>query len=60
MQGLEEAVYRNINACRQMTDITKSSFGPNGKCTVACIDSFTFFFRNEQVNCKQLEQTFFD
>lgn len=38
MQGLEEAVYRNINACRQMTDITKSSFGPNGKRV--CIKSF--------------------
>ena len=31
MQGLEEAVYRNISACREMTEITKSSFGPNGK-----------------------------
>jgi T-complex protein 1 subunit theta len=31
MQGLEEAVYRNISACREMTEITKTSFGPNGK-----------------------------
>lgn len=31
MQGLEEAVYRNISACREMTEITRSSFGPNGK-----------------------------
>ena len=34
MQGLEEAVYRNISACREMTEITKSSFGPNGKMMI--------------------------
>ncbi|KAF1743535.1 hypothetical protein MXB_1399, partial [Myxobolus squamalis] len=29
-QGLEEAVYRNIEACKRIADITRSSFGPNG------------------------------
>merc|ERR1712226_1364612 len=30
-KGLEEAVYRNIEACRQLTKILRSSFGPNGQ-----------------------------
>jgi T-complex protein 1 subunit theta len=28
--GLEEAILRNIEACREVSKITKSSFGPNG------------------------------
>ncbi|XP_020620101.1 T-complex protein 1 subunit theta-like [Orbicella faveolata] len=28
--GRDEAVYRNISACRQFTQITRSSLGPNG------------------------------
>ncbi|EDO38829.1 predicted protein [Nematostella vectensis] len=28
--GLEEAVYRNIEACRQLAKVTQSSLGPNG------------------------------
>ncbi|KAL5457355.1 hypothetical protein EMCRGX_G034604 [Ephydatia muelleri] len=28
--GLEEAVYRNINACKDLAKITRSSYGPNG------------------------------
>lgn len=28
--GLEEAIYRNIEACKAVTNITKTSFGPNG------------------------------
>jgi T-complex protein 1 subunit theta len=28
--GLEEAIYRNINACREISNMTKTSFGPNG------------------------------
>lgn len=28
--GLDEAVFRNITACRQFTQITRSSLGPNG------------------------------
>ena len=29
--GLDEAVFRNITACRQLTQITRSSLGPNGR-----------------------------
>ncbi len=28
--GLEEAVYKNINACRDISKITRTSLGPNG------------------------------
>eukprot|EP00123_Amoebidium_parasiticum_P014885 comp22685_c1_seq1/m.35103 comp22685_c1_seq1/g.35103 ORF comp22685_c1_seq1/g.35103 comp22685_c1_seq1/m.35103 type:complete len:546 (-) comp22685_c1_seq1:106-1743(-) len=28
--GLEEAVYRNINACKELTQIIRTSLGPNG------------------------------
>lgn len=28
--GLEEAVYRNIDACKQISQIVRTSFGPNG------------------------------
>lgn len=28
-QGLEEALYRNIEACKALSQITKTSFGPN-------------------------------
>jgi chaperonin GroEL (HSP60 family) len=30
MQGVDEAVLRNIEACRQLGALVKSSFGPNG------------------------------
>lgn len=30
LQGTEEAVLRNIMACKALTEITRSSFGPNG------------------------------
>ena len=29
-RGLEEAVYRNISACQELTKILRSSYGPNG------------------------------
>ncbi|XP_033112860.1 T-complex protein 1 subunit theta-like [Anneissia japonica] len=29
-QGLDEAVYRNIAACKQLAETTRSAFGPNG------------------------------
>ncbi|XP_071955274.1 T-complex protein 1 subunit theta-like [Antedon mediterranea] len=29
-QGLDEAVYRNISACKQLAETTRSAFGPNG------------------------------
>lgn len=28
--GLEEAVYRNITACKQLSDTVRSAYGPNG------------------------------
>jgi len=28
--GLEEAVYRNINACKQFADTVRTAYGPNG------------------------------
>jgi len=30
-QGLEEAVFRNIAACKQLSQVTRTSLGPNGK-----------------------------
>ena len=30
MKGLDEAVFRNIEACKEITKITRSSYGPNG------------------------------
>jgi hypothetical protein len=29
--GLEEAVYRNINACKELSVVTRSAYGPNGE-----------------------------
>ena len=37
--GLEEAVYRNIAACQEMAQVTRTSFGPNGArpvCPCSC------------------------
>lgn len=30
MSGMEDAVIRNIEACKQLSVITKTSMGPNG------------------------------
>ncbi|CAI6362511.1 unnamed protein product [Macrosiphum euphorbiae] len=30
LSGLEEAVYRNITACKQFSDTVKTAYGPNG------------------------------
>lgn len=30
MSGLEEAVLKNIDACKSLADITRTSMGPNG------------------------------
>ncbi|XP_071479827.1 T-complex protein 1 subunit theta-like [Diadema antillarum] len=29
-QGLEEAIYRNISACKELAETTRSAYGPNG------------------------------
>ena len=31
MSGLEEAVLKNIEACKQLAQITRTSMGPNGE-----------------------------
>lgn len=33
--GLDEAVLKNIEACKQLSQITRTSLGPNGAC-VGC------------------------
>lgn len=33
MSGMEDAVFRNIDACKQLSVITKTSMGPNGRCS---------------------------
>ena len=32
--GLDEAVLKNINACKELSLLTKSSMGPNGECYI--------------------------
>ncbi len=32
--GLDEAVLKNITACKELSLLTKSSMGPNGESTV--------------------------
>ena len=32
--GLEEAVIRNIDACKEMAKTTRSAYGPNGKAII--------------------------
>jgi len=39
MSGLEEAVLRNIQAVGELTEIVRTSFGPNGKLLVAADDA---------------------
>lgn len=31
LQGLEDAVLRNIQAVSELSDLVRTSFGPNGK-----------------------------
>ena len=31
--GLEEAVYKNIDACKELARTTRSAYGPHGKST---------------------------
>lgn len=35
LSGLDEAVLKNIEACKQLSKITRSSLGPNGALTPA-------------------------
>jgi T-complex protein 1 subunit theta len=36
MSGLDEAVLKNIEACKQLSKITRSSLGPNGTSISIC------------------------
>ena len=35
LSGLEEAVLKNIEACKTLAQITRTSMGPNGGCWMA-------------------------
>jgi len=37
LQGLEEAVLRNIQAVAELSDVVRTSFGPNGKAHCSLI-----------------------
>ncbi len=34
--GLEEAILKNVEACKQLAQITRTSLGPNGTCGCQC------------------------
>ena len=34
MSGLDEAVIKNVEACKQLSKITRTSLGPNGASTL--------------------------
>ena len=40
--GIEEAVLRNIEACTQLADTVRTSFGPNGrnKMVIKCVFNY--------------------
>lgn len=38
LSGLEEAVLKNIEACKQLAQITRTSMGPNGGISNAASD----------------------
>lgn len=40
LSGLDEAVLKNIDACRQLSSITRTSLGPNGSPSPLCFFSF--------------------
>ena len=39
--GLEEAVYRNIGASKELTEMTRTSYGPNGRVSLVFVEIFT-------------------
>lgn len=46
LSGLEEAVLKNIDACKQLSTITRTSLGPNGTSLVSIFlkNSFHLYF----------------
>lgn len=47
LSGLDEAVLKNIDACKQLSTITRTSLGPNGKDLLTVV---IFFSLNELFN----------
>lgn len=35
--GVEEAILKNIEACQELTEMTRTSLGPNGACFFSSI-----------------------
>lgn len=40
--GLEEAVFRNIRACKELSQTTRTAYGPNGKNLPRTVNHFYF------------------
>merc|ERR1711962_742984 len=55
-KGLEEASFRNIDACKQLTQILRSSFGPNGMNKMVIYHLDKLFVTNDAATMlKELE-----
>lgn len=44
LSGLDEAVIKNIDACKELSTITRTSLGPNGPSLSLSQICFFFFF----------------
>ena len=44
LSGLDEAVLKNIDACKQLSTITRTSLGPNGMYAITLSVHFLSFF----------------
>lgn len=44
LSGLDEAVLKNVEACKQLSQITRTSLGPNGMPFFPCFVLLLFFF----------------
>lgn len=33
VSGMSEAVFRNLEACKELSKVTRTSMGPNGACS---------------------------
>ena len=42
LSGLDEAVLKNIDACKQLSQITRTSLGPNGTLSLYPLSSLLF------------------
>jgi hypothetical protein len=59
MSGLEEAVLRNIQAVGELTEIVRTSFGPNGgSYTSSCMTVTLTAGRKEQIDHQSPWSTF--